>query len=177
MICHIIGCGESGKYWDGNGFSIGVNDCFKFGHHPDILIVVNNMRRFQERKKIIDATRPRVKLYGLGSWSNHPNYQHIDYMNIWKGDLKKGKLYKSKTSPFIAVTMAYSLGYDKIVLWGVDFVNHRIVKGSKLKSEVSNFESLQKALLKNGASMYLGGTNEFTNQGALKDALPNFIQI
>lgn len=98
-------------------------------------------------------------------------------MNMWKGDLQKGKLYKSKTSPFIAVTMAYSLGYDKIVLWGVDFINHRIVKGSKLKSEVANFESLQKALVKNEASMYLGGTNEFTNQGALKEVLPNFIQV
>lgn len=177
MICHIVACGESGKYWNGKGFSIGVNDCFKFGYQTDILIVVNSFDKYPDRKKIIQSSIPREKLYALGTWSGHPKYEHIRYMNAWKGKLDKGKLYKSKTSPFIAVTMAFGLGYDKIVLWGVDFISHPVVKGQRLNEEVRNFESLQSALLKQGASMYLGGTEDFVNQGALRDLIPNFIQI
>lgn len=173
MIASIIGCGPSGKYWNGEGFSIGVNDAFKWGNPTDILIVVNSLDNYPDRKQIVMESRPK-QLLALGTWSSHPSYKHIPYMNQWKGVLEKGKLYKSKTSPFIAVTLAYSMGYDKIVLYGVDFIGHPIVKGSKLRGEITAYESLQKALIKNGASMYLGGTDEHENDGVFKDLLPSF---
>lgn len=174
MIAHIIGCGPSGQHWNGVGFSIGVNDCFKFGQTTDYLVVVNSLDNYPERKKIVEESRPRKKLLGLESWCRHPNYEHIAYMNKWRGKIERGNLYKSKTSPFIAVTMAYSFGYDKIVLWGVDFVDHPNVNGAKLSAEVQNYLSLQIALQKKGCSMYLGATAEFTNEGVLKDQIPNF---
>lgn len=174
MICSIIGCGPSGQYWDGKGYSIGVNDCFKFGKRTDILLIVNTLNKYPARKRIVEESRPKDKLYGIGEWCTHPNYRAVPYMNRFVGVLEKGKIYKSKTSPFIAVTLAYSMGYDKIILWGVDFDNHPIVNGQYLKNEIAMYAKLQDALLKKGCSMYLGCTEEFENQGALKDIIPNF---
>jgi hypothetical protein len=175
MIAHIIGCGPSGKHWNGKGFSIGVNDCLKFDHNVDILVIVNSLNSYPERKKIVEDTRPRQTLYGISCWANHPCFTPIPTMVHWRGRLDKNhKIYRSKTSPFIAASMAYSMGYDKIVLWGVDFVDHPVVKDQKLRSEVGMYVSLQNALLKKGASMYLGATNDFENEGALKGFLPNF---
>lgn len=174
MICHIIGCGPSGVHWNGQGFSIGVNDCLKFGHNVDILLIVNSLNATPDRKKIVEDTRPRENLFGISCWNQHPNYVPVPFMNAWNGRLEKGKIYKSKSSPFIAVTMAAAKGYDKIVLWGVDMTDHPIIKGSKLDREVANFISLRDALIRKGASLYLGATQEFTNQGALSAHLPNF---
>lgn len=174
MICHIVACGPSGAHWNGEGYSIGVNDCAKWGHKVDNLIVVNSLNSFPARKKIVEDTRPREKLFGISCWCHHPSYQHIGYMNAWRGRLEKGKIYKSISSPFIAVTMAYRMGYDKIILWGVDFINHQSIWGSKADREVLKYADLQRALRAKGASMYLGATADFTNEGALKDVLPNF---
>jgi hypothetical protein len=55
----ILGCGESGQYWDGIGDSIGVNDCWKFGHPTDYLMVLDPPGRFTEdRRKIIRESKP-----------------------------------------------------------------------------------------------------------------------
>lgn len=174
MICHIVACGTSGRHWNGQGFAIGVNDCLKYGQNVDILLIVNSLNSFPDRKKIVEETRPRLSLMGIGCWNDHPNYTPVPYMNSWNGRIEKGKIYKSKTSPFIAATLAFKLGYDKIVLWGVDLIDHPIVKGWKKDNEVRNFVSLHKALQKRGASLYLGATEDFTNEGALSLYLPNF---
>lgn len=177
MIANIVACGPSGAQWDGRGFSIGVNDCRKWGYDVDILIVVNSLDKYPDRKKIVQDSRPRQELLGLGMWSSHPCYKRIGYMNQWKGKLEKGKLYKSKSSPFIAATLAYSLGYDKIVLWGVDFEKHPFIHSERLSVEVANFASLQKELERNGASMYVGQAEGFEYDGALADVLPRWTRV
>lgn len=177
MICNIVACGPSGKYWDGKGYSIGVNDCRKWGHEVDILLIVNSLDKYPERKKIVQDSRPREKLLGLGMWNGHPKYEPVPYMNKWRGTLEHGKIYKSSSSPFIAATIAYNLGYDKIVLWGVDMNDHPIIKGPRLASEIGVFASLQNELLKKGCSMYLGQVEGFENTGALAGLIPGFTWI
>lgn len=174
MICNIVACGPSGKYWDGNGYSIGVNDCRKWGYEVDVLLVVNSLDKYPDRKKIVADSSPREKLLALGMWCSHPKYERIPFMHPFRGTLEKGNLYKSTTSPFIAVTLAYSLGYNMIVLWGVDFDNHPVVKGHRLNSEVEMYGKLQIALRKDGCSMYLGCMDEYENEGALSGIIPNF---
>lgn len=174
MICNVVACGPSGKYWNGKGYSIGVNDCRKWGHEVDILICINSLSKYPDRKQIVMDSRPREKFLAMGgSWSTHPCYERIAYMNHWRGKLEK-KLYRSISSPFVAVTLAYSLGYDKIILWGVDMTDHPIIKGQKQRSEVEKFVSLQNELLKKGCSMYLGQTEGFENTGALAGLIPGF---
>lgn len=169
MICHILGLGESCKHWDGTGYSIGVNDIERYGIKTDRLIVVNGFRKYPDRLKTVLASRPKDGLYSqIASFTHHPNYKHIGSMQRWKeGLLKKGVLYHSSSSPFIALSMAHNMGFKEIVLWGVDMVDHPIIKNNTLRKELRMFETFCKALLKEGTKVYIG-----TSFGALKDILP-----
>lgn len=168
MICSVIGCGQTVTLWDGSGYSIGVNDCWKYNITTDRLIVVNSLTKWQDRRSIVLRSRPKDGLYSqIASFNHHPNYKHIGPMQRWRSTFKPGTLYHCSTSPFIALSMAHNIGFKEIVLWGVDLVDHPNVKGNSLKKEVMYFESFTKALGKQGTKVYLG-----TDFGALKDILP-----
>lgn len=171
MICSIIGCGITAKLWNGEGYSIGVNDCWKYGLITDRLIVVNSLNKWQDRRKVVLDSTPKDGLYSMiANFNHHPNYKHIGPMQRFRPNrfgIKPGVLYYSSTSPFIALSMAHNLGYKEIVLWGVDLVDHPNVKDNSLRREIQQFDSFCKALLKEGTNVYLG--SEF---GALKDYLP-----
>lgn len=168
MICSIIGCGPSANNWKGEGYSIGVNDCWAKGLITDRLIVVNGFRKYPDRLKVIQNSTPKDGLYSqIGSFAHHPNYKHIGTMQRWKGNLKPEILYYSSTSPFIGISMAHNMGFKEIVLYGVDFIDHPTVKNNSLKRELMQYDSFCKALLKEGTKVYLG--SEF---GALKEILP-----
>lgn len=122
MTAHIIGCGPTAKYWNRQGFSIGVNDCWRF-HQTDYLIVVNTFKDYS-RTKVIQDSRPKILFSNMVFWASHPCYKWIGDYNPWKGRLRKGTLYYSNNSTFLAASMAINMGYNDIVLWGVDFVNH-----------------------------------------------------
>jgi hypothetical protein len=183
MIAHIIGCGDSGKHWPGTGFSIGVNDCWKFGKETSCLLIVNNFHQYPERKEIIWNSTPKHGFYtNMPGFATHPNYKPLIIprerpLIPFTGRttrVQKGYLYKSITSPIIAVSLAWSMGFDKMVLWGVDFVNHNSVNGKKADREVSKYVEFNRALNKQGAGMYLGATDTFNNTGAFAGLLPNF---
>lgn len=167
--CNILGCGQTATNWDGSGYSIGVNDVGKYGIKTDRLIVVNSLTKWQDRRKIVLDSRPKDGLYSqIASFTHHPNYKHIGSMQRWKeGLLKKGVLYHSSSSPFIALSMAHNMGFKEIVLWGVDMVDHPNLKNNTLRKELRMFETFCKALLKEGTKVYIG-----TSFGALKDILP-----
>lgn len=169
MICSVVGCGQTAINWKGEGYSIGVNDCWRFNIITDRIIVVNSLIKWPERRKVIMNSTPKDGLYSMiSNFSHHPNYKHIGSMQRWKGNgFKPGTLYYSSTSPFIALSMAHNMGFKEIVLYGVDFIDHPNVKGNSLKREVMQFDSFCKALLKEGTKVYL--SSEF---GALKDYLP-----
>jgi hypothetical protein len=168
MIASIIGCGQTAQLWNGEGYSIGVNDCWKYGIITDRLIVVNSLNKWPERRKVVLNSTPKDGLYSMiSNFVHHPNYKHIGSMQRWKGNYKPGILYNSITSPFISLSMAHNIGYKEIVLWGVDLVDHPNVKGYSLNREVMQFDTFCKSLLKEGTKVYLG--SEF---GALKEILP-----
>lgn len=176
----ILGCGESGQYWDGLGESIGVNDCWKFGHPTDYLMVINPSNSFiPERRKIIEKSRPHHFITDsktfLRQWyakadQVKPNMnfkelwctnggQLIKYrFSKWTGTLHKDRIQYSNTSPFAAVSLAYLLGYNEIILWGVDFKTHRTWKADNphMFEELDNYKALFKQLEDVGVSVKLG---------------------
>jgi hypothetical protein len=102
-------------------------------------------------------SRPKDGMFSqVRVYCQHHNYKHIGTWHRWKGRFIDGSLYYSVTSPFIAISMAHNLGFDKIVLWGVDFVDHSTVRGSSLKSELRQYDSFCKELAKQGTNVYLG---------------------
>lgn len=168
-MAHVIGCGQTATNWEGSGYSIGVNDSWKFGIITDRLIVVNSLTKWPDRRKTVLNSTPKDGLYSqIASFNHHPNYKHIGPMQRWKGaNFKPNVLYHSSSSPFIGVSMAHNMGFKEIVLWGVDLIDHPTIKNNALRNELRLFETFSKALLKEGTKVYLG-----TSFGALKDILP-----
>ena len=162
----VLGCGPSGADWNGDGYCIGVNDCFKFGRHPDRLIVINSNFEF-ERRQIIEATKPKDGLWShLTYWSRRPDYRPLATQQF-RHHYQPGIIYHSKTSPFVALSMAATLGAAEIVMYGVDFDNHPIVKDYVLEEEKNTYLRFIKFLESKNIKVYLG-----TKSGCFKNSLP-----
>lgn len=186
----ILACGESGQYWDGTGVSIGVNDCWKFGHPTDYLMVIDPPARFTpERRKIIQNSKPKHFVTDSKAWlrlfhnpievdrlkpgddkqiycTNGP--QLIKYnFRTWKGRLQNDQIQYWHTSPFPAISLAYKLGYREIILWGVDFKTHKSwnpTKKNELAFELQGYKELVKALSEVGVKVYLGHHDSMLNE-------------
>lgn len=167
MIIHILGLGESAKNYKGQSPCIGVNDCKRLGFEPDYLLLLNTPMQFaKDRFEVIKATKPKeihtnspnlwnkvftdiqVNGFNSRSWSHSNRLQKIS----------SNYLYHSKTSPFAAISLAYNIGYYDIVLWGVDFVNHRAYSPGKdmFAHEINNYKSFCMSLNEVGVKVYLG---------------------
>lgn len=155
-ICNIIGCGHTAQYWDRKGFSIGVNDCFKF-HPTNYLIVVNKLK--PERAQIVWNSRPEKLFSHLPLWGRHPSYEWIGPLMQWRArkmPARRNVIYNSNNSPFIACSMAFNLGFKNIVLWGVDFIGHPEIQGDQFNRAKNDFLSFDLEIQKEGAKIYLG---------------------
>lgn len=173
MIMHVLAVGESAKHYKGQGPCIGVNDMSRWGFEPEYLLLLNTPVQFtKDRFEIIKSTKPKIiytnsptqweKVFSYGvkefnsrSWSHSNRLQKIS----------KNYLYHSKTSPFAAISLAYSLGYDEIILWGVDFVNHRAYSPGKdmFAHEINNYKSFCMSLNEVGVKVYLGSEGSKLN--------------
>jgi hypothetical protein len=177
----ILGCGESGQHWDGQSESIGVNDCWKFGHPTDYLMVIDPPGRFTPaRRKIIQNSKPKHFITDSKAWLRHfygekaeriksGTEKFIHCINgpqlmtypfgIWKGKIVHGKVQHWYSSPFPAMSLAYLLGYKEIILWGVDFKTHKSWNPSKkaeLAFQLQGYKEFVKALNEVGVKVYLG---------------------
>ena len=164
--CHILGLGETCKLWDGKGYSIGVNDIFGRGIKTDALVVVDNFRKYHERYRIIQDSRPREFFSQLTWWRDHPNYKEIT-LRRFKDIFKLGTIYSSNTTPIIAMSIAAKKGFKEIVLHGVDFVDHKVCNGKALTKEIIVYLKFITELEKLGIKVYL-----YSNYGALSNQLP-----
>lgn len=163
MTIHIIASGETAGKWDGIGPSIGVNDAWKWGYPTDYLILLNIPGQFQpSRLEVIKSSKPR-KLYTNvpASWKNH--FDHIETitpLRRWSAGepVKQSIIYHSKTSPFVAISLAYSWGFNQVVLWGVDMVTHqRYGHGqSGHVQEMMKYQTYIKALKDKGVRVVIG---------------------
>lgn len=161
MTVAIIGAGASAEGWGKNKFdlSIGVNDCYKFGYHPDQLVLVNFERKFlPNRLKTILATRPQKVWTHTSTWKRHFNNAEIIKLSPFNGYVRNGMVYSSKTSPIVAISLAYKQGATEIVLYGVDMLNHQAYRvGTKHGDhEIKNYLKFFNELMKKGIQVWLG---------------------
>lgn len=134
MVINIVAVGESAWDWYKTpcDYSIGVNDCGKWMAAVNELLIVNSPKMFPpERLETIKRTKfDKVK-------TNSHNWDKIFPPNIYPGNevirlqafskhLKKGHIYSSKSSPFVAMSLAFNMGATDIILHGVDMVNHKV---------------------------------------------------
>jgi hypothetical protein len=163
MTAHIVASGETAKHWDGQGFSIGVNDAWKWGHKLNWLVCINHPSKFSnepERMKIIKNSTPERFFSHTESWRhNFPNMQKIRLTRPY-GRLRRGVYYHSSTSPFAAMSVAFNNldNLKELVLWGVDFQNHKVFhpKSRSHRPEIDAYKRLCEGLNKHGIEIYLG---------------------
>lgn len=132
----VIGCGLSAENWHQHScdISIGVNDAAKFGKDPDWLVLIDSRNGFKnepERLKTITRTRAKAVFTNGETWKkDFPDYHQLKMQQFSKF-LKKGRVYCSKSSPFVAISLAFNAGAKNIVLFGVDMVNHPLFQSGK----------------------------------------------
>lgn len=161
MTYHILGCGKTTAKYDGHGISIGVNDCFRYGHKPNMLVICNHKTKFPaDRLKMILDTRPVTLYTNCNSWDKDFRHNVMVKLRSWDGILRHepDRLQCAQTSPFIAMSLAYNLGATKLVLWGVDFIDHSTFsKGnSQTPMELRMYRGFIEELRRNGIKTYLG---------------------
>lgn len=161
MTYNIISCGQTASQYHGNGLSIGLNDCFKYGKQPTILGIFNHRNRFtQDRIETIKRTKPTKFYSDSDSWQKYfPEMIQVK-LRSWDGHLRKepDRLAHAHTGTFICMSLAYNLGATKIVLWGADFQNHHVwtKQNPEMKVELRQYRQLVDALRMEGVKVYLG---------------------
>lgn len=154
----ILGCGESGIEWDGQGDCIGVNDAWKFGKPTKWLLCVQTimqMQKWPERIKTIINSKPEKFYTHKKEWERLIPQTEFLEIHRWKGRLDE-RIRFSRTSPFIAMIMAYHWGYDHIKLFGVDFINHKHYSPGQSKDfgdEMKNYKHLFIQLKEKGVTI------------------------
>lgn len=131
MIAHVIGCGQTAKNFtpDGN-LTIGVNDIFSITP-VDYLIVINHPSKFKDEPERLNAiinSKPKVFYSNNNSWEKYfPEWKQLNMVSFsYSG--RNSRIWCSKTSPFVGISLANHLGATDIVIWGVDFQNHKFFK-------------------------------------------------
>lgn len=153
---NIIGCGSTANHWPGKGDSLGVNDCEKTGKKVDNLLVIDWPLKFEPERFAI-VHKSEAKFYSqLSAWQRYKEVNLIS-INRWRGHIN-GKPQFSSTSPFVAITLAQTWGYQEIILWGCDFIDHQTYKrGSEsFAIEYWIYKNLYDELAKAGVKLYAG---------------------
>lgn len=169
MVVSIIGCGSSGKDWANAhcDLSIGVNDMYKFGYHPDWLVVVNMPSKFEgQRLRTIQQTQPtRFLTHSIRAWAqkgvSKPEYiKNLTGFHTRVTMIRQGFIYTSKTSPIVAMSLAFNEGAKEVILWGVDFKDHsKYREGTSAgNKEIAVYRKFIELLDKKGVKTYLGSS-------------------
>lgn len=171
MIASVIGLGHTAKDWYKTpcDLSIGVNDSARFGKDPDQLVLINFERKFTpERLKLIKSTKAKVWTH-TSTWKKHFPQAEVIRLTPFVFGIHKGLIYCSKTSPFVAISLAWRQGAKDIILWGVEFLNHKSYrKGTKHGDfEVKQYLKFIEQLKKHGVRVWLG-----TNGSAFDNLIP-----
>lgn len=167
----IIGCGPTGKHWEDadSSYSIGVNDCWKWGRHTDELVILNTRDSFTPmRLAIIEDSNPDILV------TNFPGMFKIqakavqgvyDFQSYFLNSQLDGKtLYRAHSSTFMAVSLAFNRGAKDIVMWGVDFSNHNTITGAILFDEMKKWRQLYFALTKKNCNLWVGKETRLLSQ-------------
>lgn len=166
MTISIVACGPSAKDWNKVpcDLSIGVNDCVKFGAEVDHLVVINASHKFKpntkngntDRLKIIIESKPKRFFCHDSRWRQYFPKAELLTLKPFLGIVRKGRIMQSRTSPFVAITMAYNEGAKDIILWGIDFKNHPDIKGQLMDRELEEYRRLFASLKDHGVNCWVG---------------------
>lgn len=161
MTVSVIACGNSAQDWHKVpcDLSIMVNDGFKFGAQPNQLVLINFQRKFdKQRLDTILKTRPEKVWTHTSTWQKHFSNAVIMKLTTFNGYLRDGLIYSSKTSPMVAVSLAVKQHATEIILWGIDFLNHKSYrKGTKDGDfEIKNYLKFFEEIRKRGIKVYRG---------------------
>jgi hypothetical protein len=169
MLVSVIGCGQSAIEWYRTpcNLSIGCNDMLKFGHQPDQLVLVNFEHKFSpDRLKTILKTKAKVWTH-TSTWKKaFPNAEVIR-LTPFNGHVRQGLIYSLRTSPVVAISLAVKQGATDIVLFGVDFLNHKSIRtGTRAGDhEVKCYLKLFQRLNEKGINVHVGAAGScFDNQ-------------
>lgn len=161
MTVFCIGCGPSAENWFNHphDVSIGVQDAIKFGKDTDYLILIDSLQGFKrepDRVKLIAQSKAKILTNGDTWKSIHPKYERL-HLKLFGRHLKKGHVYSSKSSPFVALSYAFNLGATDIVMFGVDMRNHRLFNdGSRMQQyELRNLEKICRMMSDQGVRVWV----------------------
>ncbi len=158
MLYTIVASGESASGWIPRGTCVGSNDCERFGKPVDILILVNKPGKFGERIHTIKKSKAKVLTNSVAQWKPYfPNCEKIQRLISFNKLILKNFIYSSKTSPIICLSLAIKMGATEIIMWGVDFMNHKYNQGTKNGAlEIDLYKRFFKQLELKGIKVYLG---------------------
>lgn len=158
MIVSIVACGKSAENWflTPYDYSIGVNDCWKWGHPVNELIVVNSPKNFTpERLETIKRTKFEKVKTNSANWNNIFQQNEIIRMQSFGKYLKKGHIYSSKSSPFVAMSIAFNMGATHVILHGCDYLDHPSIKDKLLNYEIRNIQNFTRMMADQGTKTWL----------------------
>lgn len=175
MIVSVVACGESASEWyqTPHDYSIGVNDCFKLGYGVNELIVVNSPKNFTpERLETIKRTKFDKVKTNSGNWDKIFPQNEIIRMQSFGKYLKKGHIYSSKSSPFVAMSIAFNMGATDVILHGCDYIDHPAIKDKLLNYEIRQIQNFTRLMADQGTKTWLA-----KDYGALKGIIPHWDSV
>lgn len=161
MTAFVVGCGSTAGGWfnHSHDVSIGVNDAIKWGKDTDYLLLIDSLQGFKkepERVKIIGRSKAQV-IAANDTWKSiHRTYHRIN-LSPFSKYFKKGRYYSSKSSPFVALSVAFNLGAKDIVMFGCDYKNHHLFQeGKRIQDfELRNIEKLCRLFSDYGVNVFV----------------------
>jgi hypothetical protein len=161
MICHVLGLGESLDHYRPDGSpTVGVNDIYT-KHPVDYLVSADKPRVFTPgRLKVIINSAPKKFYAFTEDW--RPYFTNFALLNQAKPRHDVSQLDSDNTpislcSPFVAAIIAYKLGANDIVLWGVDLISHKNLSADdKVRRIIKDFKALELELRKRNRRLFIG---------------------
>lgn len=182
MTVSVIGCGQSAKDWHKTpfDFSVGVNDCIKFGKNVNTLVLINAPFKFeptkdngyQNRLKVILSSLPGQVLTNLrDNWKPYfqgINVEGISLSRFGKKTFQFGNYYHTQTSTFVALLHAVYMKPEVINLFGCDLVDHPNfpVEERETKFEIEQYLELFQIIGNHGIKLNVHSQNQKLMQWA-----------
>lgn len=172
----VCGCGTSllevkNQYQD--FITIGVNDVPKL-FTPTYLVITDHSQRFAPpRKKLVNEAKSKALFTCVKGWRN-PNVVHFEVGSRKLDNLDSpNKVDHFLNSPYVAVNIAYKMGFTKIGLIGVDFTDnhfyskdgqHSLSRTGRIKQIKESYGVLKSKLKDKGVDLYnLSSTSKITS--------------
>jgi hypothetical protein len=157
----VLGLGETLKFFrDFDSPKIGVNDIWA-KVKTEMVVCVDPPRRFTaSRLAVIKTCTPKMFYSNIDDWKEFKDcfyWKTATHGIIKDQPFNENHIYHSVNSPFIACNLAYHLGAQQIVMYGVDFLSHSKLKGTLIMEKIlKDFSWLNENYKKRGVTLYVG---------------------